>query len=144
MKKSILALAVLAAFGGAAHAQSSVTIYGAVDASLSYTNKISTGGKDTGGQMALDSGLMKGSRLGVKGVEDLGGGIKALFTIENGSTSIPARRARRVCCGAARPPIGLSGNFGTIWRAARKACWTTWAASPPRATSVAWSAGFTR
>jgi predicted porin len=114
MKKSILALAVLAAFGGAAHAQSSVTIYGAVDASLSYTNKISTGGKDTGGQMALDSGLMKGSRLGVKGVEDLGGGIKALFTIENGFNLDTGEAGQKGVLWGRQATIGLSGNFGTI------------------------------
>ncbi|MCP3655898.1 porin [Herbaspirillum sp.] len=114
MKKSILALAVLAAFGGAAHAQSSVTIYGAVDASLSYTNKISTGGKDTGGQMALDSGLMKGSRLGVKGVEDLGGGIKALFTIENGFSVDTGEAGQKGVLWGRQATVGLSGNFGTV------------------------------
>ncbi|UWE17437.1 porin [Herbaspirillum huttiense] len=114
MKKSILALAVLAAFGGAAHAQSSVTIYGAVDASLSYTNKISTGGKDTGGQMALDSGLMKGSRLGIKGVEDLGGGIKALFTIENGFSVDTGEAGQKGVLWGRQATVGLSGNFGTV------------------------------
>jgi hypothetical protein len=80
----------------------------------------------------------------VKGVEDLGGGIKALFTIENGFNLDTGEAGQKGVLWGRQATIGLSGNFGTIWRAARKTCWTTWAASPPRATSVAWSAGFTR
>ncbi|NUT60136.1 porin [Herbaspirillum sp. C9C3] len=116
MKKSILALAVLGAFAGAAHAQSgSVTIYGAVDASLSYTNKIATkDGKETGGQMALDSGLLKGSRLGIKGIEDLGGGLKAVFTIENGFNVDTGEAGQGGVLWGRQATIGLSGNFGTI------------------------------
>lgn len=115
MKKTILALAVLGAFGGAAHAQSgSVTIYGAVDASLSYVNKISTGGKETGSQMALDSGLMKGSRLGIKGSEDLGGGLKAVFTIENGFNVDTGEAGQKGTLWGRQATVGLSGNFGTI------------------------------
>ncbi|RAM62159.1 porin [Herbaspirillum rubrisubalbicans] len=124
MKKSILALAVLGAFGGAAHAQSNITIYGAVDASLSYTNKIGISGKDahgndiagkdTGGLMALDSGLIKGSRLGIKGVEDLGGGLKAVFTIENGFTVDNGDAAQKGVLWGRQATVGLSGNFGTV------------------------------
>ncbi|HZS80865.1 MAG TPA: porin, partial [Herbaspirillum sp.] len=43
MKKSLLALAVLGAFAGAAQAQSSVTIYGIVDTGVTFTNKVGTG-----------------------------------------------------------------------------------------------------
>lgn len=76
MKKSLLALAVLGAFTGVASAQSSVTIYGKVD--LAYGHKASA--SDTVNVMA-ESGA--GSRLGFKGVEDLGGGLKAQFQIEH-------------------------------------------------------------
>ena len=114
MKKSILALAVMGAFAGAAQAQSSVTIYGAVDASLSYTNKIITSGKETGGLMAVDSGLIKGSRLGVKGAEDLGGGLKAVFTIENGFGVDNGETAQKSVMWGRQSTIGLSGNFGAV------------------------------
>jgi len=73
MKKSLLALAVLGAFASAASAQSSVTLYGRVDLSV---------GKGAGVEdkrMANGSG----SRLGFRGVEDLGGGLQALFNIEH-------------------------------------------------------------
>ncbi|ONN66220.1 porin [Herbaspirillum sp. VT-16-41] len=114
MKKSILALAVLAAFAGAAHAQSTVTVYGSVDASLSYTNKIITSGKETGGQVALDSGLMKGSRLGIKGSEDLGGGLKAVFNIENGFNVDTGEAGQKGLLWGRQAFVGVSGNFGTI------------------------------
>lgn len=80
MKKTILALAVLGAFTGAASAQSSITIYGIVDAGINYDNGGSTNGK----LWRLQSGQQSGSRLGFKGTEDLGGGLNAIFTLENG------------------------------------------------------------
>ena len=77
MKKSLIALAVLAA-SGAAMAQSSVTLYGVADAGLVKSNGISA-------QMS-SAGIMNNgtSRLGVRGVEDLGGGLKASFNFEHG------------------------------------------------------------
>ncbi len=114
MKKSILALAVLSVFTASAYAQSSVTIYGAVDASLSYTNKIITSGKQTGSLVALDSGLLKGSRLGVKGVEDLGGGLKAVFTIENGFNVDTGEAGQKGVMWGRQATVGLAGNFGTV------------------------------
>ncbi|MFX6218091.1 porin, partial [Acinetobacter baumannii] len=64
--------------------------------------------------MALDSGLMKGSRLGVKGVEDLGGGIKALFTIENGFSVDTGEAGQGKLLWGRQATVGLSGNFGTV------------------------------
>ena len=77
MKKSLIALAVLAA-SGVAMAQSSVTMYGVADVGLVKSNGISA-------QMS-GSGFMNNgtSRLGVSGVEDLGGGLKASFNFEHG------------------------------------------------------------
>ncbi|MDR3398998.1 MAG: porin [Pandoraea sp.] len=87
MKKSLLALGVLGAFAGAAHAQSSVTLYGIIDAGLTYTSK--TGGNlagtgNTSKNFAFSNGNLQGSRWGLKGAEDLGGGLKAIFVLENG------------------------------------------------------------
>ncbi|MBU9277052.1 porin [Burkholderia gladioli] len=80
MKKSIAALAVTAAVASPAFAQSSVTLYGVIDEGLNYTNNI--GGK--GGTVELTSGYAQGSRWGLRGTEDLGGGLAAIFTLENG------------------------------------------------------------
>jgi predicted porin len=78
MKKSLLALAVLGAFAGAASAQTNVTIYGVADAGISRFDNGSTT------TTRLDSGIQSGSRIGFKGTEDLGGGLSAIFTLENG------------------------------------------------------------
>jgi predicted porin len=77
MKKSLLALAVLGAFAGVASAQSSVTIYGLVDQAMSKPYA-------TEDKMIVDSGFYGGgSRLGFRGVEDLGNGYKATFGLEH-------------------------------------------------------------
>jgi predicted porin len=73
MQKSLIALAVLGAFAGAASAQSSVTIYGKLD--LAIGKPVLTEDKQV-----MDN---TGSRLGFRGVEDLGGGLKAVFGIEH-------------------------------------------------------------
>lgn len=77
MNKSLIALAALGAFAGAAQAQSSVTIYGFIDQSL--TKPYATEDK-----MVADGGFYGGgSRLGFRGVEDLGNGYKATFGMEH-------------------------------------------------------------
>ena len=114
MKKSLLALAVLAA-SGAAMAQSSVTLYGVADTGVTYTS----GKEDVYGLTHL--GGNTNSRLGFRGVEDLGNGLKATFDLEagfnvddgtgylgkNGSkdTGLQFRRTSTV---------GLEGAFGTV------------------------------
>ncbi|MFX1673374.1 porin [Paraburkholderia sp. A2WS-5] len=79
MKKSLLALAALGAFAGVAHAQSSVTLYGIIDEDFNINTN--AGGKHL---YNLSSGVMQGSRFGLRGAEDLGGGLKAVFVLENG------------------------------------------------------------
>jgi predicted porin len=78
MKKSLLALAVLGAFAGAASAQSSVTLFGVVDLSA---NDIKNGNTHT---QSLQSNQLNSNRLGFRGIEDLGGGLKAGFWLEAG------------------------------------------------------------
>jgi predicted porin len=75
MKKSVLALAVLGAFAGVASAQSSVTLFGVVDLNVRYVNNDQT-------TYSLSQDGMSSSRLGFRGVEDLGGGLKASFWLE--------------------------------------------------------------
>jgi predicted porin len=79
---STLSIAVLGA-AGAAHAQSSVTLYGVIDTSITYVNHAS-GSKNLWALGNSSGGNLSGSRWGLKGAEDLGGGLKALFTLENG------------------------------------------------------------
>ena len=122
MKKSLVALAVLAATG--AFAQSSVTLYGRMDAGIT---RDSGGLGAAGSATRVDSGIAGGTRLGFRGVEDLGGGLKANFLAETGfcgdanNNSTPA--------GAGNPPgfctggnafmgrearVGVSGGFGAV------------------------------
>ena len=87
MKKSLLALAAMGAFAGAAQAQSSVTVYGLIDmglTSITTDTTVRSSGATTSAT-ATDTGnngRMSGSRLGFRGVEDLGGGMTAGFTLE--------------------------------------------------------------
>ncbi|SAK41302.1 exported outer membrane porin [Caballeronia temeraria] len=90
MKKVLLASAALLAFSAAAHAQSSVTLFGRLDAGLEYMTGVPTGagpnGAATGSthRFRAESGDWGTSLWGIKGVEDLGGGNRAVFHLENG------------------------------------------------------------
>ncbi len=79
MKKATLAVAVLAASTSAAWAQSSVTLYGIVDAAARYTSNANPGVANK----QLIPGGMSQSRLGVNVTEDMGGGLKALVNMEH-------------------------------------------------------------
>ena len=81
MNKRILVAAVLGSIGVAAHAQSSVTLYGLIDAGVSYVNHAGPNSKSL---VKFGDGVAQGSRWGIKGSEDLGNGLKAIFTLENG------------------------------------------------------------
>ena len=78
MKKSLIALAVMAA-AGAASAQSSVTLFGIVDANYNYVK-----GDGNGHVSRLTDSGYNSSRLGFRGTEDLGGGMSASFWLEAG------------------------------------------------------------
>lgn len=89
MKKSLLALAAMGAFVGAAQAQSSVTVYGVYDGGYAYTNKEETavaGTRTNNSISGFQGGQQASSRLGFRGTEDLGGGLAAVFNLEVGVT----------------------------------------------------------
>ena len=119
MKKSLIALAVLAA-SGAAMAQSSVTLFGVVDAGVTY------GSGNVANKTQLSSGALSTSRLGFRGVEDLGGGLKAGFHLEAGlnadsgsgsNTSVDNQTNQNSNGGLTfnrRSTVSLMGNFGEV------------------------------
>ena len=114
MKKSLLALAVLTAIAGAAQAQSSVTLYGKVD-----LGGVLDSGSKNGKSVRLDSGVSGGSRIGFKGVEDLGGGTKVSFQLETGYCADSAAGAPNFCTGSnqfmGRQAHGdLTGPWGAL------------------------------
>jgi predicted porin len=79
MKKKMIALAVTAAVALSVHAQSSITLYGVLDEGINYTSNA-----NDKSAYQLESGYAQGSRWGLKGSEDLGSGLKAIFDLENG------------------------------------------------------------
>lgn len=111
MKKTLLAAAALLAVSGSAFAQSSVTLYGLVDLSIE-----SVKGNDTLTRVASDR--YNSSRLGFRGIEDLGGGLKAKFILESGlnadigSAGSGSGSSARFFSRAAW--VGLEGGFGEI------------------------------
>ena len=92
MKKTLVALAALSATAGAL-AQSSVTIYGTLDASVAYVNKSTLAVKNSADKVIgyeagksvvlLNDSAITTSRWGMRGTEDLGGGLKANFNLES-------------------------------------------------------------
>jgi predicted porin len=80
MKKTSVALLALGAFAGTAHAQSSVTLYGIVDAGILVNNNVK-------GLHQYSLSQATSSRWGLRGTGDLGGGLSAIFDLENGFTT---------------------------------------------------------
>jgi len=128
MKKSLLALAVLGAFAGAASAQSSVTIYGKIDLGIAKANEAAAtsgflsgmSGTSATAQGNTDKVVMQPaarSRLGFRGTEDLGAGLKANFNIEHsfqpdsGVTETNAPGSNNMW---SQSWLGLSGGFGEV------------------------------
>jgi predicted porin len=100
MKKSLIALAALSAFATAAQAQSSVTIYGIADVGLSSVKNTASNVTTTYTTSGDGTGSLSSSRLGFRGTEDLGGGLKANFNVEWGGSysngAVPSARVSYV------------------------------------------------
>ena len=111
MKKSLIALAVLAA-SGAAMAQSSVTLYGIADAFVG-SSKIEVGNIGQRQNNVSTSGV-NGSRWGLKGSEDLGGGMKAIFTLESGFNLDTGAQKTAGSIFDRQAYVGLQSGFGTV------------------------------
>lgn len=98
----------------AAHAQSAVTLYGIIDAGIAYTNNVSKGGT-SGSLVQATSGEINGSRFGLRGAEDLGGGLKAIFVLENGFSVQSGKLAQNNREFGRQAFVGISSNlYGTI------------------------------
>ena len=119
MKKSLIAIAALAA-AGAASAQSSVTLYGIIDTNFGYTKRIYNE-KDAVGVETVRSttttsgfgtGMLNGSRWGLKGQEDLGNGLSAVFDLQAGFDS--AQGTFNTGGFNRRSVVGLKGSFGEV------------------------------
>jgi predicted porin len=115
-------LCAIAMSAGAAHAQSSVTLYGLVDLGITYTNNAQTGSSGGhlhgGSQFALTDAHttgLSGSRWGLRGTEDLGSGLQALFVLENGFMANTGALAQGGAEFGRQAYVGLaSSNSGTV------------------------------
>ena len=112
MKRTVLAALSVGALGLSvqAHAQSSVTLYGLIDEGFNFTNNAAG---HRGYQMV--SGDTVGSRWGLKGSEDLGGGLKAIFQLENGFNTNNGALGQGGLMFGRQAYVGLSSSqYGTL------------------------------
>ncbi len=109
MKKHLVLLALAAAAAASAQAQStSVTLFGVVDASL---RQVKNGGDSVS---SLSSGGFNSSRLGVRGAEDLGGGLRAGFWLEHGFNVDTGTQTDTSRFWNRRSTVSLIGGFGEV------------------------------
>ncbi|MGF6976183.1 putative porin [Paraburkholderia sp. JPY465] len=110
MKKKLVAASVLSVVVAPAMAQSSVTLYGVIDEGFNYTNNV------TGHPVyELQSGWAQGSRWGLKGAEDLGGGLKVVFQLENGFNASNGKLGQGGLMFGRQAYVGIaSDQFGTF------------------------------
>ncbi len=112
MKKSLIALAALGAFAGAASAQSSVTLYGTLDVGVAKAT-----GLDLTAHGVSGSSFHTPSRFGIKGTEDLGNGMSAIFDLQTGGFGMGDGKSGNAGGGLSfgrEAYVGLSGGFGTV------------------------------
>ncbi|WP_179402291.1 porin [Burkholderia guangdongensis] len=113
MQKSKVAAAAAIIAGAclpaASHAQSSVTLYGVLDAGITYVNN--TGGSHV---IKFDDGVSYGNRWGLKGTEDLGGGLKAVFALESGFHLGNGQLGFGGALFGRQAYVGLQNDWGTL------------------------------
>lgn len=114
MKKTLVALAIAGAFTGAAYAQSSVTLYGIAD--IGYTSSDPKAGTATNqdATRGINGGTLAGNRWGLRGAEDLGGGLKAVFQLESGFNIDTGTSGQGGRLFGRQAYAGLTGGFGGI------------------------------
>ncbi|RKE38283.1 putative porin [Paraburkholderia sp. BL23I1N1] len=110
MKNKLILAAIASACATSAFAQSSVTLYGLIDEGFDYTNNV--GGSHV---YEMASGYAQGSRWGLKGSEDLGGGLKAIFQIESGFNVNTGKLAQGGLGFGRQAYVGIeSERYGTV------------------------------
>ena len=113
MKKSLLAFALLSAFASLAAAQSSVTMYGVLDAGLNYQTAPASA-PNSGSEYSLASGISTPSRIGFKGSENFGSSLSVLFQLEAGIQLNNGQSTETGTLFNRASWIGLAGDFGSV------------------------------
>jgi predicted porin len=110
VKRNLIAAGIVSALAATAHAQSSVTIYGLIDTGIVYTN-------NQGGSSAwqMQSGLLSNEVWGLRGSEDLGGDLHAIFRLENGFNIQNGKSTLPGSMFGRQAYVGLQSNaYGTL------------------------------
>ena len=107
MKRFLVCMPVVACT--LAHAQSSVTLYGAVDAAVTYTNN-----QKGASAYQASSGGRAGDKFGLQGIEDLGGGLRTVFVLESGFSIEDGSEQPSNTLFGRQAYVGLSGGWGTV------------------------------
>ncbi|AOK43728.1 porin [Burkholderia vietnamiensis] len=108
MNKTLIVAAAAASFATVAHAQSSVTLYGVLDAGITYQSNVASKSL-----WSMGSGVDQ-SRFGLRGSEDLGGGLKAIFTLESGFGIGNGKLSNNGGMFNRQAFVGLSSQYGTV------------------------------
>ncbi|EJC64955.1 outer membrane porin protein [Alcaligenes faecalis subsp. faecalis NCIB 8687] len=118
MKKTLLAAALMAGFAGVAHAETSVTLYGILDGGIGYQKFKATedytsngnGGSYEQKKTGMINGIQSGNRWGLKGSEDLGDGLRAVFQLESGFDLSTGKSAQGGRLFGRHATLGLAGD----------------------------------
>jgi predicted porin len=108
-KKVYLATAIAVLLPTLGHAQSSVTLYGVLDAGLLYVNN------SNGAHLySTQAGFFQGNRWGLTGIEDLGGGYQAVFKLESGFSPFTGALGQGGAMFGRQAYVGLASPYGTV------------------------------
>ncbi|MEX3629892.1 MAG: porin [Burkholderia sp.] len=113
MKKTLIVAAAAASFATVAHAQSSVTLYGVLDAGITYQSNVANANGVGKSRFSEGTGIDQ-SLFGLRGSEDLGGGLKAIFTLESGFNLGNGRFSNNNGMFNRQAFVGLSSQYGTV------------------------------
>src|SRR5690606_6577304 len=113
MKKTLLAAALAVGFAGVAQAETSVTLYGIIDTGIGYERSESrddAGDKTKYTRTGIRNGVQSGNRWGLKGTEDLGNGLRAVFQLESGFDSATGYSQQGGRLFGRQATLGLAGD----------------------------------
>ncbi len=109
MKKALLVTALFAVLSGAAQAETAVTLYGLIDTGVGFQRiKGNDGYKES--KVGMANGVSSGSRWGLRGAEDLGDGLSAVFTLESGFNSANGQSGQSGRLFGRQATVGLKGD----------------------------------
>jgi predicted porin len=113
MKKTLFVTALFAALSGVAQAETSVTLYGLIDTGVGYQRIKGDGAHES--KFGMTNGVSSGSRWGLRGAEDLGDGLSAVFTLESGFNSANGQSGQSSRLFGRQATVGLkSSSWGLL------------------------------